>query len=72
MGATFPLAMSSLRKSGGKGGGRTFSYLYLANVIGAGSGTLISAFVLIELFGFRARWPSPPRSTCSWRPALWR
>jgi len=32
---------------------RSFSYLYLANVIGAALGTLLSTFVLIELLGFR-------------------
>ena len=52
MGATFPLALASLRKSG-REEPRSFSFLYLANVIGAGTGTLVSAFVLIELFGFR-------------------
>lgn len=31
---------------------RSFSYLYAANVAGAALGTLVSAFVLIELFGF--------------------
>ena len=30
----------------------SFSFLYLANVSGAIAGTLVSAFVLIELFGF--------------------
>jgi spermidine synthase len=47
MGATFPTAMAALRES------RTFSYLYLANVLGALAGTLASAFVMIELLGFR-------------------
>lgn len=50
MGATFPLAMSAIRKSAGET--RSFSRLYLANVLGAVTGTLVSAFVLIELFGF--------------------
>lgn len=50
MGATFPLAMAGIRA-------RTesrwsFSYLYLANVAGAMTGALSSAFVFIELFGF--------------------
>ncbi len=52
MGVTFPLMMAFL-----KGIDRTektsFSFLYLANVIGAMCGTLITAFVLIELLGFR-------------------
>lgn len=53
MGATFPLAMAALRSSGRPGMERSFSYLYLANVAGALLGTLASAFVLIELLGFR-------------------
>ncbi len=53
MGATFPLAMSALRGASGAAGERSFSYLYLANVAGACAGTLASAFVLIELLGFR-------------------
>lgn len=50
MGATFPLAMAGIkfqRKSPW-----TFSYLYLANVLGAMAGALGSAFVFIELLGF--------------------
>ena len=52
MGATFPLAMSFIRRIEA-GDGRAFSYLYLANLLGACAGTLASAFVLIELLGFR-------------------
>jgi spermidine synthase len=44
MGATFPLAMAGIKKS--------FSFLYLANVLGAMVGALGSAFVFIELMGF--------------------
>src|SRR2546425_103894 len=74
MGATFPLAMAAMRRELGHGTERTFSYLYLANVLGATSGTLVSAFVLIELVGFQrtaavATWvyrtllsPSPGRA----------
>ena len=53
MGATFPLAMSSIRSSFRAESPRSFSYLYLANLLGACSGTLVSAFILIELFGFQ-------------------
>ena len=57
MGATFPLAMAALRPwqdaKGGSSTAGTFSYLYLANVIGAALGTLLSALILIELLGFR-------------------
>ena len=52
MGATIPLAMSAI--DAGLGGSKhSFSYLYLANVLGAILGTLVPAFVLIEIFGFR-------------------
>ena len=50
MGATFPLAMAGMtfqRRSPW-----VFSYLYLANVLGAMVGALGSAFVFIELLGF--------------------
>jgi spermidine synthase/MFS family permease len=53
MGATIPLAMWAIRRNLPDESRRSFSYLYLANVLGAGLGTLASAFVLIELFGFR-------------------
>ena len=52
MGATFPLAMAAIGRADGEGPGRSFSYLYLANVLGAACGTLVSAFVLIEILGF--------------------
>jgi predicted membrane-bound spermidine synthase len=50
MGATFPLAMAAIRKWSGPS--TSFSRLYLANVLGATSGTLLSAFVLVEALGF--------------------
>jgi spermidine synthase len=50
MGATFPLGMAALRRGGGRG---LFGHLYMANVLGATLGTLASAFVLVEMFGFR-------------------
>ncbi len=53
MGATFPFAMAAVRASGAEGGARSFSYLYVANVIGATAGTLVSALLLSELLGFR-------------------
>jgi len=53
MGATFPLAMEAIRELHGDHSKDSFSYLYLANVIGALVGTLTSAFILIELYGFR-------------------
>ncbi|HZR27691.1 MAG TPA: fused MFS/spermidine synthase, partial [Terriglobales bacterium] len=52
MGATFPLAMAAIRKLS-PASQRSFSFLYLANVLGAVVGALLPAFVLIEIFGFR-------------------
>ncbi len=52
MGATFPFAMAAIRRVAPEASERSFSYLYVANVLGAILGTLIPAFVLIELFGF--------------------
>jgi spermidine synthase len=52
MGATFPLMMSFVRRirpSDTTG----FSFLYLANVIGAAAGAALTAGVLVELLGFR-------------------
>ncbi|HEY4283485.1 MAG TPA: fused MFS/spermidine synthase [Chthoniobacterales bacterium] len=53
MGATFPLAMAAIRLLARSGSERSFSYLYLANVLGAAAGTVVSALFLIELLGFR-------------------
>jgi spermidine synthase len=53
MGATFPFAMAAIRRLSAGESGHSFSYLYLANVMGAVLGTLVPAFFLIELFGFR-------------------
>ncbi len=53
MGATFPLAIGAIRRMAPRAAERSFSYLYVANVLGATLGTVISAFVLIELLGFR-------------------
>jgi spermidine synthase len=53
MGATFPFAMAAIRGIAGKDSAHSFSFLYLANVLGAVMGTLLPALVLIELYGFR-------------------
>jgi predicted membrane-bound spermidine synthase len=53
MGATFPLATGAIRSEAPEGSTRSFSTLYVANVVGAAAGTIASAFVLIELLGFR-------------------
>jgi len=52
MGVTFPFMMAFL-KGVDRSVKTSFSFLYLANVIGAMSGILITAFVLIELMGFK-------------------
>ncbi|MGD0206261.1 MAG: fused MFS/spermidine synthase [Verrucomicrobiota bacterium] len=51
MGATFPLMMAYIRERDCKNT-ESFSFLYLANVLGAMSGTLLTAVVLVELLGF--------------------
>src|ERR1017187_774354 len=57
MGATFPVAMAGIRAAFPNHSLRSFSYLYVANVVGATAGVITSAFVLIELMGFaRTQW----------------
>ncbi len=51
MGATIPVAMLAIRHSLGNHAQRSFSFLYLSNVIGAVGGACIAP-ALIELFGF--------------------
>jgi spermidine synthase len=51
MGATFPLMMAYVRERDCKNT-ESFSFLYLANVLGAMTGTLLAAVVLVELMGF--------------------
>jgi predicted membrane-bound spermidine synthase len=52
MGATFPAAMAAIRKKFGAAKPRSFSFLYLANVLGALVGATVP-LLLIELSGFR-------------------
>jgi len=52
MGLTFPVMMDYFKDSGHYHK-TSFSFLYLANVIGAMCGALLTAVVLIELFGFK-------------------
>src|ERR1700752_3710836 len=52
MGATIPLAMFSIRSDIRYEARRSFSFLYLANVLGAVVGAIVPLF-LIELYGFR-------------------
>jgi len=51
MGATFPFAMSAIRERFPLESPRSFSYLYLANVLGAMTGALIP-LLFIEKWGF--------------------
>ena len=52
MGATIPLAMASIKANFQAKSASSFSFLYLANVIGATVGAIIP-LLLIELYGFR-------------------
>ncbi len=51
MGTTFPFMMAYVRERV-EGNNSSFSFLYLANVLGAMCGTLATAVALIEVFGF--------------------
>lgn len=53
LGSTFPLLMTVIRQTRPSTSERSFSFLYAANVLGALLGTLVSAFVLIEMLGFQ-------------------
>jgi hypothetical protein len=52
MGATFPFMMAFLR-SVPRPQRESFSFLYLANVIGAMAGASVTALLLVEIYGFR-------------------
>ena len=51
MGATFPFAMAAIRERFSEQSERSFSYLYLANVLGAVTGAAVP-LLLIEEWGF--------------------
>jgi spermidine synthase len=51
MGATIPVAMFAIRTDDRSGASRSFSYLYIANLLGAFLGCVLPLF-LIELLGF--------------------
>ncbi|HTE90790.1 MAG TPA: hypothetical protein VK639_17655, partial [Terriglobales bacterium] len=53
MGATFPFAMSAIKREFAGKSSRSFSYLYLANVLGAVTGAAVP-LLLIEEWGFNA------------------
>lgn len=52
MGATLPLMIAFIKESNVIRRGK-LSFLYMANVLGALVGTIVTTFVLIELLGFR-------------------
>jgi spermidine synthase len=52
MGTTFPLASAFIRRLDAREAG-AFSFLYLANVLGATCGVALTALFIIELVGFR-------------------
>lgn len=51
MGATFPFMMAYVREWDPRSAD-SFSYLYLANVLGAMTGCLLTAILLVEILGF--------------------
>ena len=51
MGATFPFMMAYVRERDPRSAD-SFSYLYLANVLGAMTGCLLTAILLVEILGF--------------------
>ena len=51
MGATIPLAMFAIRSGQAPDSRRSFSFLYLSNVLGAVAGSIIP-LLLIEMYGF--------------------
>ncbi len=53
MGATIPLAMFAIRRTPGLQSPRSFSFLYLSNVVGAAAGGVVPLF-LIEARGFHS------------------
>jgi len=52
MGATIPVAMAAIRSERRADNGRSFSFLYLSNIVGAVFGAIVPLF-LIEKYGFR-------------------
>src|SRR5580693_8377067 len=52
MGMTFPFMMAYVREWKDQNT-QSFSFLYLANVLGAMSGTFLTAMILVEVFGFQ-------------------
>ena len=64
MGATFPIAMAAIREKFSGESSRSFSYLYLANVLGAVTGSVVP-LLLIEEGGFqRTLWIGGTLNLC--------
>ncbi|MEW6057517.1 MAG: fused MFS/spermidine synthase [Bdellovibrionota bacterium] len=53
MGTTFPFMMSFIKRYDSARSTKSFSFLYLSNVLGAMAGSVSSAVLFIELLGFR-------------------
>jgi spermidine synthase len=53
MGATIPLAMAAIQRDRANDSQRSFSFLYVANLVGATAGAIVP-LLLIEVTGFRA------------------
>ena len=51
MGTTYPFMMAYIRETGARDP-QSFSFLYVANVLGAMAGTFLTAVVFIEVLGF--------------------
>jgi spermidine synthase len=52
MGTTYPLMLAFVKRVA-QNEDNSFSFLYMANVVGAAVGTLLTALVLVELLGCR-------------------
>ena len=63
MGATIPVAMLAIGRMYPTEAGRSFSFLYMANVAGAVAGTRVPLY-LIELLDSKARCAPGRRTIC--------
>ncbi len=69
MGATIPIGMWAIRKNFSQGTRRSFSFLYLANVLGAVVGATLPPLI-VEIYGFRGtlKVGAMLNASCSLRP----
>jgi spermidine synthase len=70
MGATIPVAMFAIRTTPGLESQRSFSFLYLSNVVGAAVGG-IAPLLLIEVLGFHATLKVGALLNCAIALAAW-